>query len=57
MFMPTTIKSRGYYATSREDGRWLVKGRGLRRVMSYEEMHAIFNPPPRKPKAAKPEAK
>ena len=52
MFMPTTIKSRGYYATTREDGRVEVRGRGPRRVMTLEQFAALLNPP----KKAKPEA-
>ena len=51
-FLPTTIRQRGYFAESRPDGRWFVKGRGLRRTMSFEELHALLNPPPRR----KPEA-
>ncbi|KAF1049347.1 hypothetical protein [Xylophilus sp.] len=50
-FYPTTLKSRGYYATSRPDGRWLVKGRGIRRVVTFEELQALLNPP----KKAKPQ--
>ncbi|MDM0006466.1 hypothetical protein QTI51_09500 [Variovorax sp. J22G73] len=44
-FLPTTLKSRGYYATSRPDGRWLVKGRGMRRVCTFEELQYLLNPP------------
>lgn len=47
-FLPTTIKSRGYYAESREDGRWNLKGRGQRRIVTFDELRAILNPPPRK---------
>lgn len=52
-FLPTTIKSRGYFAESRPDGRWNLKGRGQRRTVTFTELQAIFNPPPRKrPEAA-----
>ena len=46
-FMPTTLKSRGYYAESREDGKWIVRGRGPRRVVTFDELHALLNPPKR----------
>lgn len=52
-FLPTTIKSRGYFATSRQDGRWDLKGRGQRRTVTFTELQALLNPPPRKrPEAA-----
>lgn len=50
-FLPTTIKSRGYYFTSQANGRWFARGRGLRREVSVEELQALLNPPPRKRKA------
>lgn len=46
-YLPTTLKQRGYFAESRPNGRWLVKGRGIRREMSFEELHALLNPPRR----------
>jgi len=46
-YLPTTLKQRGYFAESRPNGRWLVKGRGIRREMSFEEFHALLNPPRR----------
>jgi len=32
-----TIKARGYYATTRPDGKVVVKGRGPRRIMTMAE--------------------
>ena len=48
-FMPTQLKSRGYYAESREDGKWIVRGRGPRRVCTFEQLQDLLNPPRKTP--------
>jgi hypothetical protein len=49
-FLPSTIKAKGYFATTRPDGKLLVKGRGERRVLTPEQFALLLNPPKRESK-------
>lgn len=50
MFLPDTIKAKGYFATTRPDGKLTVKGRGKYQVLTREEFGALLNPPKREAK-------
>lgn len=47
-FLPTTLKYRGYFAQSRPDGRWTLKGRGQRSVVTHAELLGLLHAPKRK---------
>lgn len=47
-YIPTTIKFRGYFAESREDGRWTLRGRGQRSIVTHEELLGKLNSRPKK---------
>jgi hypothetical protein len=47
MFLASTIKAKGYVATTRPDGKLTVKGRGLRQVLTPEQFALLLNPPKR----------
>jgi hypothetical protein len=47
MFLASTIKAKGYTATTRPDGKLSVKGRGQYQVLTPERFALLLNPPKR----------
>lgn len=42
-FQPTTLKTRDLVAVSREDGRWAVKGRGVKpALVTHDELQSLL---------------